>query len=134
MVMGQHDLLLRVLVVDDEPLALDITARLLKDVGFDVSTATSAKEALALIGKSDPAVHLVLTDVVMPETDGHTLGRLIGEKHPGLPVLYMSAYPANDIFHRGAPGPGLPFLAKPFTSTELRAAIQSLIARPANRF
>ena len=128
--MGQHDLLLRVLVVDDEPLALDITARLLKDVGFDVSTATSAKEALALIGRSDPAVHLVLTDVVMPETDGHTLGRLIGKRHPKIPALYMSVYSKDEILPPAALGQAPPFIRKPFTSLALVAAIQSLLGKP----
>jgi CheY-like chemotaxis protein len=63
----------------------------------------------------------------MPETDGGELGRLIGKRHPDLPVLYMSAYPAHDVLHRGAPGPGQPFLRKPFTSETLIAAVQSLL-------
>jgi len=55
----------------------------------------------------------------MAETDGRTLGRLIGERHPGLPMLYVSAYPEHDMFHRGSPSPSAPFLQKPFTSDAL---------------
>jgi len=84
----------RVLVVDDEPSVLIVTCRMLTRAGY----------------------------VVMPETDGRALGRLIAERHPALPVLYMSAYPADDVFHRGSPGPDLPFLRKPFSTESLVAA------------
>ena len=109
----------RILVVDDEPVVLSITSRMLMAAGYGVSTAASAREALRCLGVGNPAVHLVLTDVVMPETDGRQLGRLIGERHPGLPVLYMSAYSRDDVLHRGSPDPGLPFLQKPFTHEAL---------------
>jgi len=118
---------IRVLVVDDEPVVLEATSRMLTDAGYAVSTAPSARAALQLLELGLPTVHVVLTDVVMPETDGRTLGRLIGERYPALPVLYMSAYPENDVLHRGAPSPGLPFLAKPFSLESLTAAIQSLL-------
>jgi CheY-like chemotaxis protein len=62
-----------------------------------------------------PAFDLVSTDVVMPETDGRALGRIIGERYPGLPELYVSAYPSDDVFHRGAPNPLVPFLQQPFS-------------------
>src|SRR5262249_8699748 len=112
-----------VLIGDDESVVLDVTARVLAEAGYGVITASSAKEALGLLKVGEPAVHLVLTDVVMPETDGRMLGRLIAEKHPGLPVVYMSAYPENDVLRRGAPEPGLPFIAKPFSPDQLVRAL-----------
>jgi DNA-binding NtrC family response regulator len=105
----------RLLVVDDEPAALVITSRMLQGAGFETLQAASAREALRVLDQGDPRVDLVITDVVMPETDGRALGRLIAERHPGLPVIYMSAYAAEDIFHRGSPGPDLPFIRKPFS-------------------
>ncbi len=120
-----------ILVVDDEPTVLEMTARMLRSAGYVVVEASNAREALRLLEGGDSTIDVVLTDVVMPETDGRTLGRLIGERYPGLPVAYMSAYPVNDIFHRGAPGPNLPFLSKPFSPDALVAVVQELLARSA---
>jgi two-component system cell cycle sensor histidine kinase/response regulator CckA len=92
----------RVLVVDDDPTVLELTARILRDAGYVAVEAPNAREALRLLERGDPPINLVITDVVMPETDERALGRLIGERHSGLPVVYMSAYPVNDIFHRGS--------------------------------
>src|SRR6266508_6403928 len=119
------------LVVDDEPTVLEMTARMLRSAGYVVVEASNAREALRLLEGGDSTIDVVLTDVVMPETDGRTLGRLIGERYPGLPVAYMSAYPVNDVFHRGAPGPNLPFLRRPFSPDALVAVVQELLARSA---
>src|SRR4029450_4852892 len=90
--------------------------------------APTARQALQLLERGEPAIDLVITDVVMPETDGRTLGRLIGERHPGLPVLYVSGYPEHDMFHRGSPSPPLaPFLQKPFTQVALVAMVRLLL-------
>ena len=121
----------RVLVVDDEPTVLTVTSRMLTTAGYAVTEASGAREALRLLELGDPRVDLVITDVVMPETDGRALGRLIAERHPALPVLYMSGYPADDVLHRGSPGPDVPFLRKPFSPESLVAAIQALLARSA---
>jgi two-component system, cell cycle sensor histidine kinase and response regulator CckA len=120
-----------IMVVDDEPTVLEMTARMLRSAGYVVVEASNAREALRLLEGGDSPIDVVLTDVVMPETDGRTLGRLIGERYPGLPVAYMSAYPVNDIFHRGAPGPNLLFLSKPFSPDALVAVVQELLARSA---
>lgn len=116
-----------VLIVDDEHVVLAITSRMLRNAGYGALEAPSARQALTLLERAEPPIDLVLTDVVMPETDGRTLGRLIGERYPGIPVAYMSAYPVNDVFHRGAPGPNLPFLSKPFSPEALLALVKSVL-------
>jgi len=116
----------RLLVVDDEPAALTITSRMLQGAGYETLQAPSAREALRLLD-GDPRVDLVITDVVMPETDGRALGRLIAERFPGLPVIYMSAYASEDIFHRGSPGPDLPFIRKPFSPELLIDLVQRFL-------
>jgi two-component system cell cycle sensor histidine kinase/response regulator CckA len=113
----------RLLVVDDEPAALSITLRMLQGAGFETLQAPSAREALRLLDQ-DSRVDLVITDVVMPETDGRALGRLIAERFPGLPIIYMSAYAAEDVFHRGSAGPNLPFIRKPFPPEVLIELVQ----------
>jgi two-component system cell cycle sensor histidine kinase/response regulator CckA len=118
-----------ILVVDDEHVVLTITSRVLKNAGYGVLEATSAREALRLLEQRESLVDLVLTDVVMPETDGCMLGRLIAERYPRLPVAYMSAYPASDLCHRDSPGPNLPFLSKPFSPESLLALVDSNCSR-----
>jgi two-component system, cell cycle sensor histidine kinase and response regulator CckA len=118
----------RVLVVDDEQLVLALTARLLRGAGYTPVEAASARQALGLLARGDPPIDLVLTDVVMPETDGRALGALIAEQYPGLPVAYMSAYPANDVFHRGAPAPNAAFLSKPFSPEALLGLVEAALA------
>jgi DNA-binding NtrC family response regulator len=119
----------RVLVVDDEELVLALTSRLLRDAGYTPVAAASARQALGLLAQGDPPIDLVLTDVVMPETDGRVLGMLIAERYPGLPVAYMSAYPANDVFHRGAPVPNAAFLSKPFSPEALLGLVEGALVR-----
>jgi DNA-binding NtrC family response regulator len=119
-----------VLVVDDEPLAAEVLARMLQQGGYRAVAVNSARAALAALERADPRFHLLITDVVMPETDGRTLGRIIGERHPGHPVLYVSAYPSNDVFHRGAPDPLVPFLQKPFLPDAMLMLVRRLMAAP----
>jgi len=116
-----------VLVVDDERTVLSVTARMLKGAGYSVLEATGAREALRLLAEDPSRVDLVVTDVVMPETDGRALGRLIAERHPAVQVAYMSAYPAEDVLHRGSPGPDFTFLRKPFSAEALLAVVGKLI-------
>ena len=117
-----------VLVVDDEEMARVVIARMLTDAGFVAVQASNARDALSALERADPRFGLVVTDVVMPETDGRSLGRLIGERHPGLPVLYVSGYPEHDMFDRGSPSPLAPFLQKPFTQDVLLAMVRMLLA------
>jgi len=119
---GRH-----ILVVDDEHVVLTLTSRMLRSAGYNALEAPSARQALSILELADPPVDLVITDVVMPETDGRALGRLISERYPGLPVAYMSAYPVNDVFHRGAQGPNLPFLSKPFSPEALLALVKAVL-------
>jgi two-component system, cell cycle sensor histidine kinase and response regulator CckA len=117
----------RVLVVDDERLVLALASRILRDAGYSAVEAGSARQALGILERSDPPMDLVLTDVVMPETDGRVLGMLIADRYPGLPVAYMSAYPANDVFHRGAPARDAAFLSKPFSPEALIGLVEAAL-------
>jgi FixJ family two-component response regulator len=67
---------------------------------------------------------------------GRALGQRLRDRFPSLPVLYISAYPADDLFHRGAPASDAPFLQKPVSETELLKAVERLLAPggiPGNR-
>jgi len=122
-----------ILVVDDEEFARIVIRRMLTDAGYSTVQVASAREALIVLERATPRFDLVVTDVVMPETDGRSLGRLIAERHPALPVLYVSGYPEHDVFHRGSPSPLSPFLQKPFTQDALLTMVRALLLTSGTR-
>jgi CheY-like chemotaxis protein len=103
----------RILVVDDEKVVRDLLAQMLREQGYDVEVAGSAREALALAGSWD----LLLTDVVMPETDGVTLSKQIDAQQ----VLFISGYDQEALVEGDAS-----FLQKPFSRDELIRTVRAV--------
>jgi CheY-like chemotaxis protein len=103
-------------------------ARLLSNAGYRTLEARHGSEALRMITFAYPYLHLVITDVLMPELDGRALGHRLRERFPSLPVLYISAYPQDDLFHRGAPTASAPYLQKPIIPDELLRIVQQLLS------
>lgn len=120
----------RVLLVDDEDLVRRLARRMLDEAGYQVLEAAHGHEALDIVGRGDPAIDLVVTDVVMPDIDGRELGLRLARSAPELPIVYISAFAASDIFNRGSPRPEAPFLQKPFGAAELVALVDSLLLAP----
>jgi len=116
-----------VLLAEDEDAVRRVLARILTNAGYRTLEARHGGEALRMVTFAYPYIHLVITDVVMPELDGRALGQRLQEKFPALPVLYISAYPSDDLFHRGAPNTSAPFLQKPIIAEELLRAVQQLL-------
>ena len=75
---------------------------MLKSNGYDVMEASNGRAALAAYEKNAHKVDMVLTDVVMPQMSGFELGKQLGERSPGLKILYMSGY--RDNAHRRGRG------------------------------
>jgi two-component system cell cycle sensor histidine kinase/response regulator CckA len=116
-----------VLIVEDEDIVRRMLTRVLGDAGYRTLEARHGEEALRMVTFAYPYIHLVITDVLMPEVDGRVLGHRLHQRWPGLPVLYISAYPADDLFHRGAPTAAAPFLQKPIIAEELLTVVQGLL-------
>ena len=110
---------LSILVVDDVDAVRRVAYRLLSEAGYRVFEAASAVEALEVLGTTAVPVNLVMVDVVMPEVNGVDLVRLIHDRWPTIPVLFMSAYPAEVLVRQGLENPNVSFLAKPWTRNEL---------------
>ena len=112
----------RILIVDDEETVRTLTAAMLAHSGYTATTTASAEEALTRLSQ-DPDYDLVLSDIMMPSTDGFTLLDQIITDHPGLPVVLFSAI--NDVhvvtnaFRRGA----IDYLLKPFERAELESIV-----------
>jgi PAS domain S-box-containing protein len=116
-----------ILVVEDDEAVRRTTAAMLDALGFTVLVASDCREALALAGRQDSGVDLLLTDVVMPELSGKELCERLRVVRPHLEVLYMSGYTADVIAHHGILEDGVHFIQKPFTMDDLARAIRTAL-------
>jgi signal transduction histidine kinase/CheY-like chemotaxis protein len=113
------------LLVDDEPPLLAVTARAVEQLGYVVRTAGSAEEALHLHGEG-AAFDLLLTDVVMPGSmRGPDLVRQLRETGYGGPVIYMSGYGAPPGEDTGPDGD--PVLKKPYALPDLARLLRNAL-------
>lgn len=90
-----------VLFVEDEPSILRLGKSILERFGHTVLTAGTPSEALTLADQHDGPIHLLVTDVVMPEMNGKDLKEQIEKRKPDIKVLFISGYTANVIVNRG---------------------------------
>jgi two-component system cell cycle sensor histidine kinase/response regulator CckA len=116
-----------ILIVEDEDVVRRTLTRVLGDAGYRTLEAREGAEGLRTVAFAYPYLHLVITDILMPELDGRALGQRVQERWPELPVLYISGYPADDLFHRGAPSSSAPFLQKPIDPEELLEIVERLL-------
>jgi signal transduction histidine kinase/CheY-like chemotaxis protein len=120
-----------VLVVEDEEAVRNMTARLLENEGYRVLVSGNGREALESIQRGMARLDLVITDVAMPDMNGHELAAHLRRLRPGLPVLFMSGYTDDEMVRRGLLEPDHPFLSKPFTPEILAANVRQLIDQAA---
>jgi putative nucleotidyltransferase with HDIG domain len=118
----------RILVVDDEASVRNIVAALLAHSGYAATIAESADQALTCL-QQDPTYDLVLTDIMMPGTDGLSLLDQLTIDHPSLPVVMLTAvhdiHVATNAFRRGA----IDYLIKPFERVQLESVVSRAIER-----
>ena len=117
-----------ILLVEDELALLTMTRLMLEQFGYRVLPAATPSEALRLAAQNAGQIHLLMTDVVMPEMNGRELAKALLVDNPGLKRLFMSGYTADVIAHHGVLDPGVHFLPKPFTPAELAAKIREALA------
>jgi hypothetical protein len=110
-----------VLVVEDEEALREVTSRILSRNGYRVITAANGHEALELARKHDGEIHLLITDVVMPQMLGKETAERILEIKPEIEVLYMSGYARPVLASQGRLEPNVALIEKPFSEIELIA-------------
>ncbi len=116
-----------VLVVEDEPALLALSTAILRRSGYSVLVAATPLDAVRIEREHDGPIHLLLTDVVMPEMSGNELATALMARRPQLQTLFMSGYSANMIAHDGVLGSGQHFIQKPFSVKELTAKLRSIL-------
>ncbi|NTW49265.1 MAG: response regulator, partial [Chlorobiales bacterium] len=115
------------LLVEDEESILNICKAVLEQLGYTVLAANAPSEAIRIANEFKSKIHLLITDVIMPEMNGRELAQRLFEILPDLKCLYMSGYTADIIASRGVPDEQVRFLQKPFYMKDLAAKIREAL-------
>lgn len=116
-----------VLLVEDEEMVRDMTREILQESGYQVLEARHGQEALLVAEQYQGAIHLMLSDVVMPGISGRELAELLMPLRREMKVLYMSGYTDDAIVHHGVLDEGTAFIEKPFTPNALSQKIREVL-------
>jgi two-component system cell cycle sensor histidine kinase/response regulator CckA len=116
-----------VLLVEDESAVLRLSKIVLERFGYKVLTAGTPSEAIQLFQTHEGRVHLLVTDVVMPEMNGRELAARLRESRPELKALFVSGYSASALAPRGVLDEGVHFLQKPFSLEDLASSVREAL-------
>ena len=123
-----------VLVVEDETAVRNVVCRSLRGRGYNVIEAKNGEDALLVAERHNAPIHLVVTDVVMPEMGGTELFRHLRRWYPTMRILFISGYTKGSIPPEALEeGNGAGFLAKPFTLEQLSSEVRRVIQVPRMR-
>jgi signal transduction histidine kinase/ActR/RegA family two-component response regulator len=116
-----------VLLVEDEEVVREMATEILRNSGYHVLEAKHGHEAMTLERQHSGVIHLMLTDVVMPQMSGRELAERLTPLRRDMKVLYMSGYTDDAIVHHGVLEEGTAFIAKPFTPSALARKVRETI-------
>ena len=116
-----------VLLVEDEPSLLEMTSEILEMLDYTVVAAGSPGEAIRLSGEYCGKIHLLMTDVIMPEMNGKDLAERIQPARPEMKCLFTSGYTADVIAHHGVLDEGVQFIQKPSSIRALALKIREVL-------
>ncbi len=119
-----------VLVVEDDDQLRRLTQRALAAHGYNVLVAERGRTALEIARRHQGNIDLLLTDVIMPDTNGRKLADALRAARPGLRVLYMSGYPDGAMTNHGILEEGVHYLAKPFTTEAVTRKVRGVLEAP----
>jgi CheY-like chemotaxis protein len=118
-----------ILLVEDEAVVRRVASRALERSGYRVLVAEDGPSALAILEGLKEQPNLLLTDVIMPGMDGHTLALRVRERLPGIRVLYSSGLSEDVIAHRGVIDDGVDLLLKPYDPLTLTRTVRRILDR-----
>ncbi|WP_449257998.1 PAS domain S-box protein [Chlorobium limicola] len=116
-----------ILLVEDEPEILKLCRMVLEKIGYSVFTANTPEKALQIAEEHGRAIHLLLTDVIMPEMNGRDLAFKLHSIQPEMKVIYMSGYTADNIASHGVIDTDVQFIQKPFSINTLRQKVCNVL-------
>ncbi len=118
-----------VLFVEDEELVREVAAPALRDLGYAVLEAPDGEVAIRLADAYPDAIHVLLTDVILPGMNGRQLADTLMRRRPSVKVLFVSGYTATVIRSYDVSTAGLAFLPKPYTPNALARRVRELLDR-----
>jgi CheY-like chemotaxis protein len=116
-----------ILVVEDDEIVRNLAVEVLETLGYPTLSAGDPDQAQAICRSYEAPIHLLLTDVVLPQMDGRSLYNALLATRPEMKVLYVSGYTENFIVHHGVLDQGVQFLAKPFTVDTLAKRVRHIL-------
>jgi signal transduction histidine kinase/CheY-like chemotaxis protein len=116
-----------VLLVEDEERVRDMTKEILQESGYQVLEAKHGQDALRVADRHAGIIHLMLSDVVMPQMSGRELAERLAPLRKDMKVLYMSGYTDDAIVHHGVLDEGMSFIEKPFTPNALARKVREIL-------
>ena len=119
-----------VLLVEDGEYIRQFAEEVLRQAGYEVLTCSTVSEAIDRSRSFRGQIHLLLTDVVLPDGNARDLTNTLGAERPGMKLLFTSGYAENVIVHHGVLEAGVHFLGKPFSAASLTAKIREVLALP----
>ncbi|MBI4484232.1 MAG: PAS domain S-box protein [Acidobacteria bacterium] len=119
-----------VLLAEDEEPVRKLVRQTLEMNGYTVLEARHGPEALQICERHAGSIHLIVTDVIMPEMSGRELAYRLTQLRPGIKVLYLSGYTSDAIVHHGVLDQGVAFLQKPFTPDALARKVREVLDAP----
>ena len=118
-----------ILLVEDEPMLLEMSREILASFGYRVLTASLPDEAICIANEQAGKIHLLATDVVMPNMNGRDLAKKIVSAYPGTKCLFMSGYTNEIIATNDILEDGINFIQKPFLPSALSAKVREILDR-----
>ena len=119
------------MVVEDEEAVLHLLKQTLQEFGYHLIMAHDGLDAIDKANEFQGTIHLLLTDVVMPNLSGKDLSLEIKKLRPNIKICFMSGYTNNAIVHHGILDQNTNFIQKPFTPDDLLKKIRSILDTPA---
>lgn len=116
-----------IMVAEDDPSILKLAEKILKGLGYVVLTANRPKRAIELMKEHTGEIHLLVTDVIMPEMSGLELVNNIRALNPDLKSVFMSGYTSDTIAHHGVLNKGVHFIQKPFSKEDLAKIVRKAL-------
>ena len=116
-----------ILVVEDNLQILKLAQKILQGLNYTVLIADTPKGAMGLVKEHTGKIHLLITDVIMPEMNGRELSEQLQSIFPDLKCIFMSGYTANAIAHHGVLDEGVHFVQKPFSKHDLATIVRKVL-------
>jgi len=116
-----------ILLVEDEPAVRAVARHVLLAYGYQVLEAEDGQEALAVAGAFTGRIHLLASDVVMPNLGGRQLAEELQKLRPDVRILFLSGYTDDAILRHGVLEAGIAFLHKPYTPAALGAKVREVL-------